>query len=181
MNNLWEVAMVRKAFPRDIDGVEKIYTDILLREKIHGAFTVWKAGVYPTRETAEKALYDGDLYVLEQSGEICASMIMNQVQPEEYNKISWKYNMKPEEIAVIHLLCVQPSKSGRGFGTEMIRFAVDQGITLNCGTIRLDTGAQNKPALALYTKLGFEPAGVSNMAVGGVIEHHDHLFLELKI
>lgn len=173
--------MVRKAVPADIDGVEKVYTDILSYEEEHGAFTVWKAGVYPTRETAEKALSGGDLYVIEHSGEICASMIMNRVQPEEYNKINWRYNVRSEETMVIHLLCVTPLKSGCGYGTEMIRFAVQQGRSLNCRTIRLDTGAQNKPAVALYTKLGFELAGTYAMAVGGVIEHNNHLFLELKI
>lgn len=34
--------MIRKAEMQDIDGVEKGYVEILLHEKEHGAYTVWK-------------------------------------------------------------------------------------------------------------------------------------------
>lgn len=173
--------MVRKATLEDIDGVERSYIELLNYEKEYGKFTVWELGVYPTRETAEKAFWDGSLYVIGQTCEICASMILNQIQPEEYNKIKWKYDVKPEEVVVIHLLCVSPFKSGCGLGTEMIKFAIQKGKELNCKVIRLDTGLQNKPAIALYTKLGFELAGTTNMAIGGIIEHSNHLFFELKI
>lgn len=173
--------MVRKAELKDIDGVEKSYIDLMTYEKENIAYTVWEIGVYPTRKTAEKALSEGDLYVIEHDGEICASMIFNQVQPEEYNAINWKYNVKPEEAAVIHLLCVSPTRSGCGFGSEMLRFAAQKGRDMGCKTVRLDTGSQNKPAVALYTKRGFELAGTSNMMIGGAIAHSDHLFFELKI
>lgn len=34
---------------------------------------------------------------------ICASIIINQVQPKEYHNINWKYLAKPEEVLVVHL------------------------------------------------------------------------------
>lgn len=173
--------MIRKAELRDIDGVERNYAEILLHEKEHVAYTVWKSGVYPTRETAEKGLTDGALYVMEQMGEICASIIINQIQPKEYGNVDWKCRAKPEEVLVVHLLCVSPSKAGHGLGMEMVQFAIEEGKHRNCKTIRLDTGAQNKPALALYKKLGFEIAGTALMAIGGLIAHNNHLFLEKSL
>lgn len=173
--------MIRKAIAQDIDQVENIYTELLLYEQKHGAYTVWKLGVYPTRETAEKSFADGTLYVMEQEGEICASIIANQVQPEEYGNVKWKYAAQPDEIFVIHLLCVRPSKAGCGIGKAMVQSAVEKGKQLNCRTIRLDTGAQNKPAVSLYKKLGFELAGTSSMSVGGLIAHNNHLFFEKRI
>lgn len=173
--------MVRKATIADIDGIEKNYIELFNYEKMHGAFTAWKLGVYPTRETAEKALLCESLYVIEQANEICSSMILNQVQPEEYDKVKWKYRAKPEEVIVIHLLCTPPLKSGYGFGTKMIQFAIQKGKQMHCKVIRLDTGAQNQPAIALYTKLGFELAGTTSMLIGGAIAHRNHLFFELKI
>ncbi|MCD8355534.1 MAG: GNAT family N-acetyltransferase [Clostridia bacterium] len=173
--------MVRKAVLADLDGIEKNYVELLTHEKEHGAFTVWQLGVYPTRETAEKSLSNGSLYVIERENEICASMILNQVQPKEYNIIKWKCDANAEEVMVVHLLCVPPLQGGCGFGTEMIHFAIEKGKQLNCKAIRLDTGLQNKPAIALYTKLGFELAGTANMFIGGTIEHKNHLFFELKI
>lgn len=170
--------MIRKAKVEDIDQVEKSYEELLLYEQEHGAYTAWQTGVYPTRETAEKAEKCGNLYVLEQEGEICASIVINHTQPKEYSNIKWKCDARPDEILVIHLLCVRPSKSGFGFGKAMVQFAAEEGKRRKCRVVRLDTGEQNKPAVALYTKMGFELAGTTPMAIGGLIAHKNHLFFE---
>ena len=173
--------MIRKATLEDLNQVEQGYTELLLHEQEHGAYTAWQLGVYPTRTTAEKAEKNGSLYVLEQDGEICASIIINHTQPEEYGGIDWKCAAKPEEILVIHLLCVRPSKAGHGFGRRMVQFAIEEGERWNCRAVRLDTGEQNKPAVALYTKMGFALAGTTSMAIGGLIAHKNHLFFERKL
>ena len=173
--------MIRKAVWQDIDLVEKGYIELLLHEQEHGAYTVWQMGVYPTRATAENALREGSLYVMEQDGEICASMILNRTQPKEYDKINWSRPAQHDEVLVVHLLCVRPSKAGRGIGRAMVEFAVEEGKHLHCKAVRLDTGAQNKPAAALYQKLGFALAATGSMAIGGMIVHKGHLFFEKKI
>lgn len=173
--------MIRRAVSQDIVQIEKCYTEILLHEKEYGAYTVWKEGVYPTRETAEKALSEGTLYVMDQDGEICASIIADKVQPEEYSQIDWKYQSEPDRVLVIHLLCVRPSQAGHGIGKDMVRFIIQRAESTDCKAVRLDTGSQNKPAAALYKKLGFELAGTAAMAVGGLISHNNHLFFERKI
>ena len=173
--------MIRKAMLQDIDQVEQSYTELLLHEKKYGAYTVWELGVYPTRETAEKSQETGSLYVLEQDGEICGSVIANQNQPEEYEGVNWKFPALPDQVLVIHLLCVRPSKAGKGVGKDLVQYIIEEGKRRNCKAVRLDTGSQNKPAVALYEKLGFELAGTGNMAIGGVIAHDGHLFFEKNI
>lgn len=173
--------MIRKATWQDIDPVEKSYIELLLYEQEHGAYTVWKLGVYPTRATAEKSVREGSLYVMEEDGEICASIILDHVQPREYGAVDWKCPAQSGEVLVVHLLCVRPSQAGRGIGKAMVRFAVEEGKRLNCRAVRLDTGAQNKPAVALYQKLGFELAATGSMAIGGAIAHKNHLFFEKSI
>lgn len=170
--------MIRKANSTDIDQVENGYLELLRYEKENGAYTVWQEGVYPTRKTAENALSEGSLYVMENCGEICASMIINRKHPEEYVNIKWKCHAEDSEVLVLHLLCVKPSKSGQGIGKEMVRFAIDEAGRRGCKAVRLDTGKQNIPAVTLYTKLGFETAGNAPMMIGGKIAHNDHLFLE---
>lgn len=170
--------MIRKAVLQDIEQIENSYTELLLHEQEYGAFTVWQLGVYPTRETAEKSFANGSLYVMEENGEICASIIINKIQPAEYGNIKWKCNARADEVLVIHLLCVRPSQAGRGIGKAMVQFAIDEGKRLNCKAVRLDTGEQNKPAVALYKKMGFELAGTADMDIGGIISHKNHLFFE---
>lgn len=172
---------IRKATLQDIDQVEKSYIELLLHEQKHKAYTVWQLGVYPTRDTAQKSCLTGDLYVVEQDGEICASIIANQTQPKEYHHINWKYQALSDEIFVIHLLCVRPSKAGCGFGKALVEYIINEGKKRHYKAVRLDTGNQNEPAKGLYTKLGFELAGITTMAIGGVIHHNQHLFYEKNI
>lgn len=173
--------MIRKATSADIDRVEQIYADILTYEQEYGAYTVWKAGVYPTRDTAEQGLAAGALYVWDQDGDISASMIADHNQPAEYAAIPWRVTAPPEEVLVIHLLCVAPSRFGQGLGKRMVHFAAEEGRRRGCQALRLDTGKQNRPAVTLYTSLGFTPAGSADMAIGGRIAHKDHLFLEKRL
>lgn len=173
--------MIRKATAQDIDQVQEVYLELLQYEQEHGAYTVWKAGVYPTKETAEESFLNGNLYVMERDGKICASIIINQIQPEEYGNIKWKYQIEPDRVLVVHLLCVRPSMAGCGIGKDMVQFAVKEAGRSGCRAVRLDTGAQNKPAVSLYEKLGFELAGTAAMDVGGLISHDNHLFYEKKL
>ena len=173
--------MIRKAVLQDLDKVENGYNELFIYEKEHGAYTVWEQEIYPTKETIIKSLSDNSLYVMDVGGDIPASIIFNQKQPVEYTNINWKNQINEEEVVVIHLLCVKPSKAGMGIGMKMVQFALDNAKKMNAKVVRLDTGSQNKPAVALYTKLGFKLVGTSTMAIGGMIEHEGHLFFEYEL
>lgn len=174
-------SMIRTAKSEDLVWVQKIYDDIISYEEKNIKYTAFQANVYPVKKTAEKALAGNSLYVCEKDHKICASMIINQSQPEEYKNIDWKHKFSENEIMVIHLLCVSPSCYGMGLGRKMIEFAVQEGKKCNCKAIRLDTGNQNIPAKSLYEKNGFTVAGMNHMSIGGLIEHSGHLFYEKMI
>ena len=170
--------MIRKATEADLDGVTDGYEELLYYEKEHGAYTVWELGVYPTRSSAKKSLEEDGLYVLEEDGQIAASVTVNQTQPPEYETVHWGCDAKPEEVMVIHLLCVRPSKAHQGMGRRMVEFIIEEARKRGCKAVRLDTGAQNIPAKSLYTKIGFKLTGTASMAIGGLIPHEGHLFFE---
>ena len=77
--------MIRKATFDDIELIEDTYNEHFKHEKKHGAFTVFKKGIYPTRKDAEKAINVGTLYVYEENNGIAGSMIVDKVQPAESN------------------------------------------------------------------------------------------------
>lgn len=60
--------MIRKAALHDINQVEKCIVERLEYEQVYGAYTSWKLNIYPTRETVEKGVQEGSLYVMEQDG-----------------------------------------------------------------------------------------------------------------
>ena len=170
--------MIRKAAFDDIELIEDTYHELFKHEMKHGAFTVFKKGIYPTKRDAEKAIDNGTLYVYEEDNSIAGSMIVDKVQPAEYAKITWGQTFVNDEVMVIHLLMVRPSMAGQGIATSLVRYAIELADNSSCKALRLDTGSQNIPALSLYKKLGFQVVAIASMNVGSVIKHSGHLFLE---
>lgn len=170
--------MIRSATEQDIDAVERTYRELLTDESEQGSSSNWALDVYPTKETAEKAMKERTLYVLTVGEEICASMILNQIQPEEYQKIPWHYLAGADQILVIHTLCVPPRQAGKGYGKQMVRFAMEKARELRCKAIRLDTWAENKPAAMLYQNMGFRYAGTARILLQGVISE-EQIFFEM--
>jgi len=56
--------MIRKAILKDVNSIEDTYNEHFQYELNHTAFTVFKKGVYPTKDDAERAIYAGALFVL---------------------------------------------------------------------------------------------------------------------
>ena len=171
---------IRKAVYADIDAVERQYDELLNYEKEHGSCTNWKHGVYPTRSVAEKGVGDGSLYVMEENGGICASMLLNHEQLDIYASLPWRHQAAPENVLSIHTLCVPPSQSGRGRGTQMVTFAMEEAQRRECLVIRIDTWEKNEPAARLYRRLRFLDAGKAEVGFGGVISE-TLIFFEKKI
>ena len=172
--------MIRRAVERDIDAVERHYAELLAFEKEHGSHTNWKAGVYPTRRVAERGVADGALYVMEEGGKLCASMLLNHAQLDIYAAVAWRYPAAPEKVLVIHTLCVPPSQAGKGAGKRMVRFALEEAVRRGCDVIRIDTWEHNGPAANLYRRLGFRDAGRVSGIFEGAIEE-TLIFFEKRV
>lgn len=172
--------MIRLAMESDIDKIERSYVELLIHENKYGSNSNWELDVYPTRKVAVDSFSEGTLYVFDDNNEVCASMILNKIQPEEYKVISWKYLVESKEVLVIHTLCVPPSKAGNGYGKMMILYAIKKAKEMKCKSIRLDTFAGNKPAANLYTGLGFIYSGAAEVMLQGVIQEQQ-IFFEMSL
>ena len=172
--------MIRKAEKSDIAAVAESYRELFAYETLHGSTTNWSEGIYPTKGSAEHALDANDLYVLKNEGVLCGSMMLNQLQPVEYENIGWKYSAKNDQVLVIHTLCVCPSQAGRGCGKQMVAFALEEAQRRSCKAVRLDTWAENHPAAALYEKMGFRLAGTAPMLLQGAIREQQ-IFFEREV
>ena len=161
--------MIRKATPEDINAIEALYNEHFTHEEATKSWSNWQRGLYPTRATSEKTVALGTMYVLEENGTICASMILNDLQGNFYREIPWQYPAADSEVAVIHTLCVAPSQSGKGYASQMLAFAKEQAKANGCKVIRMDTYSGNEPAKALYQKKGFRIAGYIDTLLEGLI------------
>ena len=152
--------MIRKAVFSDLNRIEEIYNNLTV-DKETCRNTNWAKGIYPTREFAEKALADGDLYVGEDENGIYGTMLLNTKQLPEYSDIPWKYDAEPDEVLVIHTLCIDLPFRGKGRAKEMIVYAEEYGRLNGMKVIRLDTYEGNLPARAMYPKIGYEYSGIA--------------------
>lgn len=158
---------IRPARREDLPAVAAIYDTIHAREAVTPV-TGWLKDIYPTADTARKALADGELYVMEEDGRIVASGRINQQQGEEYARCPWLYEAAAERVLVLHTLTVDPAVKGRGLGTAFAIFYEDMARRMGCTVLRIDTNARNTTARRLYAGLGYREAGIVPCVFNGI-------------
>ncbi len=152
--------MIRKADRADLPAVQALYEAVLDAEAAAGlGYLAWSKGIYPTEETARVALEEGTLYVGQSDGHVWGAVIINNHQAREYKDGVWTFPAEPEEVGVLHTLCVHPEARGQGRAAELARYGEDLCRTQGRRVMRLDTRAVNVPGLKLYASLGYREAG----------------------
>ena len=107
--------IVRKATEIDLDVVEKLYDEIHTAEEENIQQVGWIRGIYPVRTTAESALKNDELFVLENDEKICGAGIINNVQVDSYRYGNWKHRF----IEITHTLAVE-HRYGKERSTDFI-------------------------------------------------------------
>ena len=159
---------IRPATADDLPRIEQIYDAIHTAEETGAASVGWARGVYPTRATAQAALDDGALFVLEDDGVLVAAGRIDRTQVPVYAQVPWKYAASPEQVLVLHTLVVDPAVAGHGCGTQFVRFYEQRARALGCPELRIDTNAKNANARRLYAYLGYREAGVAPCTFNGI-------------
>lgn len=159
---------IRKAVREDIPEITKIYDHIHDREEAGVSSIGWVRSIYPTEQTAWEALAKGDLFVLEDGNGIAAAARINQEQVPEYADCPWEFDAPEEEVMVLHTLVVEPSESGKGYGSEFVRFYEEYARKHGCLYLRMDTNKINSAARRLYAKLGYQEPGIVPCTFNGI-------------
>lgn len=170
--------MIRKATPSDIDAIERIYDTIHSCEEAGTCVIGWRHGVYPTRATANDALHNGYLYVLEHDGIIHGAAIINKNQLPEYAFGHWKVQAVDDDILVLHTLVIDPNHPHCGYGTELVDYYISMGRALGCKALRIDTQACNARARQFYPRFGFSEVGIVKADFFGGQGYVDLVLLE---
>ena len=160
--------VIRLAALDDLDGIAAVYDAIHTEEEAGKAEIGWVRGVYPTRETAMASLQRGDLFVLEEDGEVLGAAIINQTQVERYYDMTWEHVLPDEAVCVLHTLVIHPKAAGRGCGTAFVRYYEDYALRRGWPELRLDTNARNTAARRLYARLGYTEVGSAQTVFNGI-------------
>ena len=158
----------RKATEADIHAVTGIYDSAHDAEERGLITTYWTRGVYPTEDTAREALARDDLFVAEEDGRVVGTAIINRRQVDVYAQGRWRYDAPEEQIMVLHTLVIDAAEHGRGLGPAFVRFYEGYALAHGCAYLRIDTGAVNRRARAMYKKLGYTEIGVVPCVFNGI-------------
>lgn len=161
--------MIRKAAAADLPGIGEIYEAIFEQEARGPVYTNWLQGSYPTTEDARQALEAGTLYVGEEGGRLWGVVNLNGIQLPEYDEIPWAIPAEPEEVGVIHTLCIHPGQSGKGRAKQLAAFCEETARAQGKTAVRLDTWEGNVPANHLYPSIGYRFAGSTEFFFHGYI------------
>ncbi len=157
--------IIRKATQADLPGVEAVYNEIHDMEEAGITTTGWLRGIYPVRETAEAALRRGDLFVLEDEGQILGTALINQIQVADYFGAPWEYE---GDVCVIHTLAISPRVQGRGYGRAFVRFYENYARDHGWYELRMDTNEKNTRARAMYAGLGYREIAITPTTFNGL-------------
>ena len=161
--------MIRLATEQDLPLVGSIYEEILAEEeKRPASFTNWQRGKYPTVEHARAALEAGTLYVAEEDGEVYGCVNLNGEQLAEYAALNWSVPADPEDVMVIHTLCISPRWAGRGKAREFVAFCEEEARRKGKKVMRLDTYEGNLPANNHVFQAGLYLCGRDGVLLPGI-------------
>ena len=147
---------MRKGCPSDLEAVLRLYRNCITDLEEKGLYQ-WD-NRYPNRETFEKSINEGSLYLFpDGNSTLAGSVILNEIQSREWAPVKWNY--RDGKILVIHALAVDPACRGLGYGRLILNLCEEFGRRNRYGIVRLDVFPENKAAVALYRKNGYRKAG----------------------
>lgn len=137
---------LRKAKATDLDCILTLYTEAIGREGC-----VWDEE-YPGANFLRSDLAAGDLYVLEDGGEIIGAVSLEQER--EYDDLA-DFAITDETEREIARVVIAKEHSGKGLAAKMLQMLFDTLKAEGLRGIRLSVASCNEAAMRTYKKLGF--------------------------
>ncbi|MBR2068086.1 MAG: GNAT family N-acetyltransferase [Solobacterium sp.] len=157
---------IRKTKIEEIDRVMEI---ILHAKEAMKAMHIpqWQSPDYPKKEDIEEDIKQGASYVVEDEGELVATMCLyyrNDPAIDHYDYIEEGKWLKEEgNYVVLHRCAVEDEYKGKGYSQRLFAFGEAYARSLGCNDYRIDTHEKNGPMLKAIEKYGFRPCGIVYM------------------
>ncbi|NRD80387.1 GNAT family N-acetyltransferase [Bacillus sp. BRMEA1] len=140
----------------DCKKVKRFYSAITANLRSNGVYQ-WDF-FYPNPFIIKNDLKKGTLFGLYEENQLAGAVVLDPKQSSKYNDLPWEdMNGKP---LIIHRLGVHPLFQGKGYGKKLVQFAESYAVKNDFTSIRFDVYAENKRALTIYEKAGYQPRGM---------------------
>lgn len=152
----------KKAQLKDFDSIKLLYDEIIDNTKDIEKYARWKKGQHPTDSIIKGYLDNQSMYLFKDNELIVGAMALTMNQGDDYHKIKWNINVQDNDVAVIHILGINPKYQRNGIGKQMIDEAIKIAKDNHKKVLRLDALASNTPAQKMYLGKGFTYCGMLN-------------------
>lgn len=146
--------MIRKATLEDINSIMQIVQETIVEMRSYNN-TQWDEN-YPKVSNFIDDINKGELYVIDEDGELGGFACINKDEPEEYKDLAWKLDTT---ALVIHRMAVNPKFRRKGIGTKLINFADELALKENIKLLKTDTYSLNTKMQGLFEKCGYTFVG----------------------
>ena len=84
----------QKAYSNDFERIKSFYWDLIDEIQDQNDVIGWKKGIYPTDEFLQESLLRGELFTLEEDGQLYACTVLNSESNEGYAGIPWSLSCR---------------------------------------------------------------------------------------
>ena len=147
--------MIRKATPKDIDGIIRI-TKACASFMIDKGIRQWNEH-YPNKAAFKNDVLRNELYVIEEDKMLVGCVVISSFMDEEYIPVTWL--TESNRNIYIHRLAIHPKYQGKGHAKNLMAFAEKIAKENNYTSVRLDTFSQNKRNQKFYELRGYKRLG----------------------
>ena len=144
-----------RATEQDFERITSFYRHVIDEMTDMDVYGKWIYGLHPTDDMIRGYIESGFLYYGEADGTMLSVLAVTP-QGESYHDISWQKDFDDNDVAVIHLFCVDPGFQGQGVARQTMEMVIEQSRKEGKNAVRLDAIPCNIPALHLYESLGFQ-------------------------
>ena len=143
----------------DFDRITDFYRRVIEHTEGMERYACWKYGLHPTDQMIRRYIQTGAMYYCEKDGAIIAAVALTPSQGEDYHGAAWSQDLPDDEVAVVHILCVDPRMQKQMIAKKLMAMVISLARGSSKGAVRLDALACNVPAQHLYEALGFSRRG----------------------
>jgi nitroreductase/ribosomal protein S18 acetylase RimI-like enzyme len=138
------------------DAREVFALIVACRDAMEGTGMEQWPDFYPDLDVVRGDIERGALWVYREGGDVVAAMTVDDIQPEPYDAIGWKYGGL---YICVHRLAVDPARRREGIAGRMMAFAEETAFRDGRKAVRLDTYGLNAAARRFYERLGYIERG----------------------
>ena len=156
---------IRKCTQADIVATGAFYDKVVEYLLSHTNYPKWTKE-YPSESWVWTMSQDESQYICVEDGNVIGAFVFNTDPQGSYYKVKWGKTIPEREYMILHTLAIDPELQGKGLGSEVVKFCLEEAKTRGYKAVRVDVVPGNLPAARLYEKNGFTYVGDADLDRG---------------